>query len=181
MHAIDLRWFSPVVIGILYGLLAMVMHEIGHLCVAQALGLRVKNVGMSWKGMYTVREAGPPEKNLQVSLGGPLTNLALMALWPAAPVFGLANFFMGTCNLLPIPGSDGQRVLRCLRQMRETRKLSQQPRAMCRTSLIAAQDTYAGTARRSAGARSSVSRESETVELSGSESQRELSATGPND
>lgn len=120
MHSIDLRWFIPVINGILFGLLAMVFHEIGHLCVAQALGLKVRHVGFSWKGMYTVREAGPPEINFQVSLAGPLTNLALMALWPVSPVFGLANLFMGLINLLPISGSDGSRALNCLREIRAT-------------------------------------------------------------
>lgn len=119
MHSIDLQWFVPIINGTLYGLLAMVLHEIGHLCVAQALGLKVKHVGLCWKGMYTVREAGPPASNLQVSLAGPLTNLALIALWPFAPVFGLSNLVVGVCNLLPIPGSDGKRALSCLREMRE--------------------------------------------------------------
>lgn len=120
MHSFDLRWFVPMVNGLLFGLLAMVLHEIGHLCVAQALGLKVKKVGICWKGMYTVREAGPPEINFQVSLAGPLTNLALMALWPVSPVFGLANLFVGLCNLLPIPGSDGRRALNCLKEIRAT-------------------------------------------------------------
>ena len=118
MHSFNPSWLIPVVDGLLFGLLAMVLHEIGHLCVAQALGLKVKNVGFSWKGMYTVREAGPPEINLQVSLAGPLTNLALTALWSVSPIFGLANLFVGLCNLLPIPGSDGKRALTCLREMR---------------------------------------------------------------
>ena len=118
MHSFDLSWLGPVVDGLLFGLLAMVLHEIGHLCVAQALGLKVKTVGLSWKGMYTVREAGPPEINFQVSLAGPLTNLALTALWSVSPIFGLANLFVGICNLLPIPGSDGKRALNCLGEMR---------------------------------------------------------------
>lgn len=119
MLAFNLRLLAPVVNGVLFGLLAMVLHEIGHLCVAQGLGLKVKHVGLNRKGMYTVREAGPPEINLQVSLAGPLTNFALMALWPMSPVFGLANLFVGACNLLPIQGSDGERALICLREMRE--------------------------------------------------------------
>ena len=123
MHSFDLSGVGPVIDGLLFGLLAMVLHEIGHLCVAQALGLRVRNVGFSWKGMYTVREAGPPEINLQVSLAGPLTNLALTALWSVSPIFGLANLFVGICNLLPIPGSDGKRALHCLREMRKAKSL----------------------------------------------------------
>ena len=118
MHSFDLSWVGPLINGLLFGLLAMVLHEIGHLCVAQALGLKVRNVGFSWKGMYTVREAGRPEINFQVSLAGPLTNLALTALWSVSPIFGLANLFVGICNLLPIPGSDGKRALHCLREMR---------------------------------------------------------------
>lgn len=127
MHAFDLPWFVPMINGTLFGLLAMVLHEIGHLCVAQALGLKVKHVGLTWKGMYTVREAGPPEINLQVSLAGPLTNLALIPLWAMSPTFGLATLVVGICNLLPISGSDGRRVLNCMREMREAKAAS--PRA----------------------------------------------------
>lgn len=121
MHPVDVQWLVPMINGALFGLLAMVLHEIGHICVAQGLGLKVKDVGICWKGMYTVRESGPPEVNLQVALAGPLTNLALVALWPAAPILGLANLVCGVCNLLPIPGSDGLRVLRCLHEMHQAR------------------------------------------------------------
>lgn len=121
MQSFDLAWFVPAINGILFGLLAMVLHELGHICVAQALGLKVKDIGLNWKGMYTVREAGPPEINLQVSLAGPLTNFALVALWSVSPVFGLANLVVGLCNVLPIPGSDGKRALNCLREMRASR------------------------------------------------------------
>jgi hypothetical protein len=132
MHAINLHGFAPFINGILFGLLAMVLHEIGHLSAAQALGLNVKRVGFSWKGMYTVREAGPPEISLQVALAGPLTNLALLPLGTWVPIFGVANLFCGLFNLLPIPGADGWRVLRCLRAMREARRPSQQSHALRR-------------------------------------------------
>ena len=42
------------------------------------VGVRVKSVGLCMKGMYVVREAGTPAKNLLVSLAGPLTNVALL-------------------------------------------------------------------------------------------------------
>lgn len=126
MHPVDLQWLVPMINGALFGLLAMVLHEIGHICVAQGLGLKVKNVGICWKGMYTVRETGTPEINLQVALAGPLTNLALIPLGAFVPVFGLATFVCGLCNLLPIPGSDGMRVLMCLREMRHAHALAPQ-------------------------------------------------------
>lgn len=128
MHAFDLQWFFPIAKGALFGLLAMALHEAGHICASLVVGVRVKRVGMGWKGMYTVREAGPPEKNATISLAGPLTNLALMAFWPWLPIFGLANFCCGACNLVPIPGSDGKRILKCLREMRDVRPPAYDPK-----------------------------------------------------
>lgn len=119
MHSLDLLWFIPILKGAAFGILAMALHEGGHIVTAWAVGVKVKRVGLCWKGMYTVREAGPPAKNMQVSLAGPLANLALMIFWPLSPTFGLANFFCGVCNLLPIPGSDGKRALSCLRAVRK--------------------------------------------------------------
>jgi Zn-dependent protease len=120
MHLPDVQWFFPILKGAIFGLLAMALHESGHLGAAFAVGLKVKRVGLDWKGMYTVREAGTPAKNAAVSLAGPVANLVLTAFWPWSPIFGLANLCCGACNLLPIPGSDGQRILRCAREMRET-------------------------------------------------------------
>jgi Zn-dependent protease len=130
MHAFDLRWLVPMINGTLFGLLAMVLHEIGHLCVAQGLGLKVKHVGFCWKGMYTVREAGPPQINLQVALAGPLTNLALMPLWYLSPIFGMANLVCGICNLLPISGSDGTRALHCFHEIRSAKAMGRKPEAL---------------------------------------------------
>ena len=74
------------------------------------------------KGMYIVRDVGTPMKNLLISLAGPLTNVALILLfWGHSPKFVLANLCLAICNLAPVKGSDGDRVLRCLKQMqRET-------------------------------------------------------------
>lgn len=129
MHSIVHIWISPMLKGLLFGLIAMALHEGGHLCTALAVGIKIKRVGLCWKGMYTVREAGPPVKNIQISLAGPLTNLALMVFWPLSPVFGLANFICGACNLLPIKGSDGERVLRCLSELRKERLAIEQQNA----------------------------------------------------
>jgi len=112
-----LHWFYPIFQGIALGLLAMVLHEGGHLLAALVLGIKIKSVGLRWKGMYTVRESGPPAKNILVSLAGPFTNVLLMLCWPWLPTFGLANFCFALGNLLPIEGSDGERAFRCWRAM----------------------------------------------------------------
>jgi Zn-dependent protease len=112
------EWFRPVFQGFFWGLLAMVLHEIGHLVAALALGLKIKSVALRWKGLCTIREAGPPDKNLLVSLAGPLSNVLLLACWHWSPRFGVANICFAAVNLLPINGSDGDRALSCLAMMR---------------------------------------------------------------
>jgi Zn-dependent protease len=99
------------------GLLAMAFHEAAHIVVAIALGVRIKKIGLGWKGMYTVRDPGPPAKNMLVSLAGPLVNLALILSWHWFPTFGLANFCCFAANAVPIQGSDGDRALTCWQQM----------------------------------------------------------------
>jgi Zn-dependent protease len=117
--SLHLQWFQPVFEGFLWGLLAMVLHEAGHLLAAAALGIRIKSVALRWKGLCTVREAGPPDKNLLVSLAGPCANVLLLLVWPLSHRFGLANICFAAVNLLPINGSDGDRALTCLEMMRE--------------------------------------------------------------
>jgi Zn-dependent protease len=104
----------------LTGLLAMAIHECGHLLAASALGVRIKSVGLHWKGLFTVREAGPPMKNLLISIAGPFVNCALILTWHSSPIFGLANVCFAIFNILPIEGSDGVRAVKCWEQMKET-------------------------------------------------------------
>jgi hypothetical protein len=115
-------WLFPFFQGLLLGVVAMAFHEAGHLVVAPLVGIKIKTIGLKWKGLYTVREAGPPAKNLIVSLAGPLTNLALLAFWPLSHKFGLANLCFSFFNILPIEGSDGERVWKCWRQMKQERR-----------------------------------------------------------
>jgi len=117
-----LTWFFPFFQGLLLGIIAMVFHEAGHLIAALLVGVRVKSVGFTWKGLYTVRERGTPAMNLLISLAGPLTNLALLALWPLSKKFGLANICFAFFNMLPIEGSDGERVWRCWRELKKERR-----------------------------------------------------------
>jgi Zn-dependent protease len=113
-----LEWFRPILQGFFWGLLAMVLHEVGHLLAALMLGLKIKSVALRWKGLCTIREAGPPDKNLLVSLAGPFANVLLLALWHWLPRFGIANICFAAVNLLPISGSDGDRALTCIEMMR---------------------------------------------------------------
>jgi Zn-dependent protease len=122
MHQLFTHLSDPVAGTFLLGLAAMILHEFGHLVTSLMVGIRVKSVGLCMKGMYIVREAGTPMKNLLISLAGPLTNVALILIfWGHSRTFVLANLCLAICNLAPVKGSDGDRALKCLEQMqRET-------------------------------------------------------------
>jgi len=140
MHA--LAWLYPFFEGLLLGIIAMAFHEAGHLLAAPLVGIKIKTIGLCWKGLYTVREAGPPWKNLLVSLAGPAVNVALLACWHWSHNFGLANLCFSFFNLLPLEGSDGDRIWQCVRQIRRERlaansgTVSTRPRARRLPSLM---------------------------------------------
>lgn len=113
------HWLYPFINGLGLGVIAMLLHECGHLAAAAILGVRVKNIGVKWnKGFYIVREMGSPRQNLLIALAGPFTNLLLIATSAWVPLFGAANFCYAIANLLPIEGSDGYRIATCWRQIR---------------------------------------------------------------
>lgn len=116
----QLEWFYPFLDGLGFGVIAMLLHECGHIVMALALNVHVKNVGIKWnKGLYTVREAGSPYQNLLIAAAGPLVNLLLVGTERWTPFFALANFCYALANMLPIEGSDGLRVAKCWKQLRE--------------------------------------------------------------
>ena len=104
-----------VLVTMLLGIPAMLLHEFGHIAAALICGVKVKKVGLSRTGLYTVREAGPRWANLCVSLAGPLFNLLLaIGLREVLPGFAWINLIACCYNLLPIPNSDGRRIMAIL-------------------------------------------------------------------
>jgi Zn-dependent protease len=100
----------------LLGVPAMVLHECGHVVTALMCGVKVKRVGLCRKGFYTVREPGPKWSNVAVSAAGPLINLILAIMfWNSMTTFAEVNLVACLYNLLPIPNSDGTRILALLK------------------------------------------------------------------
>jgi Zn-dependent protease len=107
--------FVGIVAVMLMGIPAMILHECGHIGAALICGVKVKKVGLSRRGLYTMREAGPKWSNIAVSAAGPLVNLLLaIALWNTLTLFAEVNLVACIYNLLPIPNSDGTRILALL-------------------------------------------------------------------
>ena len=107
-------------------LAAILLHEMAHMLVAFPLGVRIKRVGISWKGPYIVREQGLPLANFFIALAGPIMNLILaLAYWESARQFAIINLVLGASNLLPfVPGGDGQHAMDALRKLWPAVKLT---------------------------------------------------------
>jgi Zn-dependent protease len=106
--------------AMLVGLPAMILHECGHIAAARLCGVKVKKVGISWIGPFVLRESGPRWANLVISFSGPFVNLLLAsALWSTMPGFAQVNLFIGIGSLIPLPKSDGKRILMLLRSRGE--------------------------------------------------------------
>jgi Zn-dependent protease len=99
--------------------IALALHEAGHVVVARALGVRVKRIGFGWRGPFIVRESGEPKANLCIAIAGPLTNvLSAVLFWTAAPTFAIISLVLGLSNLIPIEGSDGSRAWTAMRDLK---------------------------------------------------------------
>jgi Zn-dependent protease len=101
-------------------IVAVGLHEIGHIAMASALGVRVYRVGISWKGPFIHRDVGTDAQNLAITLAGPAINLLLaLAFYRIQPGFALSNLVLGACNLFPSALSDGSRALRLFQAIRK--------------------------------------------------------------
>jgi Zn-dependent protease len=93
-----------------FGLLVILLHEAAHIVAARTLGIHIKRIGVSWKGIYIVRECGTPLGNMLTTLAGPFANLFLAFAWPVSHEFAVVSLIFGVINLVPFAGSDGQRA-----------------------------------------------------------------------
>jgi Zn-dependent protease len=101
---------------------SVLAHEAGHLLVAKANGAAVTALGCNHRGVYLRREKAEGTAEFAISAAGPAVNLVLALLlfsyngdwsWLAK-----MNGFLFVLNMLPIAGSDGQRILLGLRERR---------------------------------------------------------------
>lgn len=105
--------------GLLLGALtavSLLLHECGHMIAARCLGVQVREIGLCLKGSYIRRErAREPLDDAIISLCGPMVNaLAAAGMWTAPGVghwLAIYNLALMVSNLVPVPGSDGRRIL----------------------------------------------------------------------
>ena len=118
-------------------LLAVILHELGHIVAARALGVRFRRLALKQTGLCLITsEAGFPsyDDELICALGGPVAGAlsALVArglgcllpcLAPFVQEFIPFSLALSLLNLLPLRGFDGARILTCLLSCHHRRHL----------------------------------------------------------
>ena len=95
-------------------LLAVLVHELGHIFAIRALGERVLAIRFSLRGAKIETGYMEPGKEALCALAGPGAGGILMFLWPVFPVLALCAGVQTLFNLLPLPGFDGARIVHSL-------------------------------------------------------------------
>lgn len=100
-------------IAIVYGLIALVLHELGHILVITKVG-KIERIGVNRKGFFCQWNPATEKRYLLalVAVAGPLANLVAAGLI-ADPVFSAVNIMFGLFNLV-FPGGDGTNAVKRL-------------------------------------------------------------------
>ena len=100
-------------------LASFLVHEAGHMLAAAYLCVPVRECGIKFGGVYIRRAyASRRRDEALIAFSGPVMNLLivfpLMSLRRLGLQIALCNLAIGVINLVPLPSSDGLRVLRNL-------------------------------------------------------------------
>jgi Zn-dependent protease len=111
-------WQLGLPVGMLF-LASLLLHEGGHLLAAAALNVPVRELGLEIRGTYLRRSQSTRRRDeILIAASGPLMNLLVVVPLIFVPRLGiqlaLCNLLIGVVNLLPLPSSDGLRILRNL-------------------------------------------------------------------
>jgi Zn-dependent protease len=98
---------------------SLLMHEVGHMLAATLLGVPVREFGLRLAGAYNRRAYATRRRDeILISSAGPLMNLCLVIPLLFLPRLGAqlatCNLLLCVVNLLPLPSSDGLRILRTI-------------------------------------------------------------------
>jgi Zn-dependent protease len=104
--------------GVLF-LASLLLHEVGHILTAAFLRVPVREFGLELRGAYLRRAHATCRRDeILIAASGPLMNLLIVVPIAFVPRIGpqlaLCNLMLAVINLLPLPSSDGLRILRNL-------------------------------------------------------------------
>jgi Zn-dependent protease len=100
-------------------LASLLLHEVGHITAATFFGVPVRAFGLKLGGSYVKRALATRRRDeILIAASGPITNLLLVVPILFVPRLGpqlaTCNLLLCVVNLLPLPASDGLRILRNL-------------------------------------------------------------------
>ncbi len=115
-------WMSGWRLGFPLGALvlaSLLLHEVGHMLVASILNVPVREFGLRMGGAYTRRAYATRRRDeILISSAGAMMNLLLVAPSLCVPHIGvelaLCNLSLCVGNLIPLPASDGLRIVRTI-------------------------------------------------------------------
>ena len=109
----------PGAVGAVLIVASLLVHEAAHLLAAKLCGVRVKAIGLCVKGAYLRRkDSEHAGTELVIAVCGPLASILMFLIFRCdLPVFhwvAQLNLVVALSNLLPIPSTDGARIVRAL-------------------------------------------------------------------
>lgn len=93
---------------------AVILHELGHWAALSIMGRPPRRVTLRFSGAAMETEYLSYRQELIAAVAGPGASLTGMLLLPVWPELAVCSLMLGLFNLLPIPGLDGGRMLRCV-------------------------------------------------------------------
>ncbi len=100
-------------------LASLLLHELGHMLAAAALKVPIREFGIQLRGTYVKRAYATRRRDeILIAASGPMMNFLLIVPLLFVPRLGTqlatCNLMLAVFNLLPLPASDGLRILRNL-------------------------------------------------------------------
>ena len=98
-------------------IIAVTIHEAGHLLALSALGIPVYSITVSPSGAGILTGCIPPHQELFCAAAGPICSLLLLILTPLFPAAAMIGLVQGLFNLLPVYPLDGGRMVRAMKRI----------------------------------------------------------------
>ena len=96
---------------------AALIHELGHLALLKLFRISIYSVQVGIAGAVIQTGSMEPMQEILCSLAGPIAGSLTLITARRYPLLFLCALGQTIFNLLPFPGADGERALKCLIQM----------------------------------------------------------------